>query len=373
MDFSFTDEQLEVEGLARRILSDRVTPDRLAELERSGEWVDWGTYRELAKASLLGIALPEEHGGSGLDLIAQVLVLKQVGRVLAPLPIVASTLMGAMPVARFGTRDQAGRWVPRVADGSAVLTTALVEPSDAPPTDPDTTASRKGDAWVLNGVKSCVSAGLVAERIFVPARADDGSLGVFAVDPSSSGVTVERQETTNREPEAHVTLQNVTVSDADRLGGDAVDGAEIVRWIEQHATVGLCAVQLGVTEKATEDTAAYTSNREQFQRPLAHFQAVAQRAAEMFIDVEGIDLTLWQAAWLLSEGRPAEDEVAVAKFWAADAGHRVAHAGVHLHGGVGVDVDGPFHRYFIWAKKIEFALGHSTNQLLAIGRRLAEV
>lgn len=372
MDFSFTDEQVEIENLTERILAGQVTPDRLKELEATQEWVDRETYAELAKSNLLGISLPEEYGGSGYGLIEQALVLKQVGRALAHVPVLATTLMGALPIARFGTAEQAQAWVPGAVDGSVILTSALVEPSDAPATEPDTVASKDGDAWVLDGAKSCVTAGLIADRILVPARLDEGGIGVFLVDPAAAGVVVERQETTNREPEAHVTLQGVRVPAGDRLGGDSADGVAITRWIEQHATLGWCALQLGVTEKATEETAAYTSTREQFQRPLAHFQAVAQRAADMFIDVEGIRLTLWQAAWRLEVGRPADDEIAIAKFWAADGGHRVAHGGVHLHGGVGVDVDGTFHRYFIWAKKIEFVLGHSTHQLLDIGRRLAE-
>jgi alkylation response protein AidB-like acyl-CoA dehydrogenase len=135
--------------------------------------------------------------------------------------------------------------------------------------------------------------------------------------------------------------------------------------------VGLCAIQLGVTDKALRMTAEYTTTRVQFDRPLAHFQAVGQRAADAFIDVEGIRLTLWQAAYRLDEGLPADTEVEVAKFWASDGGHRVAHAAAHLHGGVGVDVDYPLHRYFLWAKKLELTLGGSTQQLLRIGRHLA--
>ena len=109
----------------------------------------------------------------------------------------------------------------------------------------------------------------------------------------------------------------------------------------------------------------------QFGRPIGSFQAVAQRLADAYIDVEAVRLTMWQAAWRLAAGLPAETEVATAKFWAADAGHRVAHAAVHVHGGVGIDIDHPLHRYFVAAKRAEFELGGATAQLRRIGAALA--
>jgi alkylation response protein AidB-like acyl-CoA dehydrogenase len=119
-------------------------------------------------------------------------------------------------------------------------------------------------------------------------------------------------------------------------------------------------------------TAEYARTREQFDRPIGSFQAVAQRLADGYIDVKGLRLTLTQAAWRVSEDIPAEIDVASAAFWAADAGHRVAHTIVHVHGGVGVDTDHPVHRYFLAAKETEFALGSATGQLRRIGRELAE-
>jgi hypothetical protein len=129
----------------------------------------------------------------------------------------------------------------------------------------------------------------------------------------------------------------------------------------RRATVGVCAQQLGVLERALEMTVTYASERVQFGRPIGTFQAVAQRLADAFIDVEAVRLTMWQAAWSMSER-----DLAVAKFWAADAGHRVAHTAVHIHGGVGIDLDSPVHRYFVMAKSLEFTLGHATDSLLAL-------
>jgi 3-oxocholest-4-en-26-oyl-CoA dehydrogenase beta subunit len=133
----------------------------------------------------------------------------------------------------------------------------------------------------------------------------------------------------------------------------------------------VCAVQAGVLERALELTAEYARSREQFGRPIGSFQAVAQRLADAYIDVEAVGLTMWQAAWLLAAGRPGDPEVdaavASAKFWAADAGHRVAHTAVHVHGGMGIDTSYPLHRYFAAAKRAEFTLGGATAQLRRLG------
>ncbi|MER5394685.1 acyl-CoA dehydrogenase, partial [Saccharopolyspora sp. NPDC002686] len=145
----------------------------------------------------------------------------------------------------------------------------------------------------------------------------------------------------------------------------------VLDWLLARATVGMCAHQVGVISRALELTSEYARERVQFGRPIGSFQAVAQRLADAFIDVEAARLTLWQAAWRLDEGLPCEAELATAKFWAADAGHRVAHTAVHVHGGVGIDLDHPLHRYFVAAKRNEFALGGAAVQLGRLGDALA--
>jgi alkylation response protein AidB-like acyl-CoA dehydrogenase len=216
-----------------------------------------------------------------------------------------------------------------------------------------------------------VPAGLIADRILVPtAVGEDGSIVVLIVDPNASGVTRERQDTTSGIPEARIELDGVHVTGSDVLG-DAASGTAIVEWIVERATAALCSVATGVCEEALRMTAEYTKTREQFDRPIATFQAVGQRAADAYIDTEAIRLTALQAAWRLEEGLPATAEVAVAKFWAADGGQRVVHAAQHLHGGIGVDRDYPLHRYFLWAKELELTLGGATPQLLKLGEILA--
>jgi hypothetical protein len=365
MDFSLTPEQQALGDLARQILEDRVTHERLKALEAGDEWFDRDAWEELARAKLLGMAVPEAHGGGGLGLVELCLLLEQVGRTVAPVPVLAALVLGGLPIAEFGTEAQRRRWLGGVAAGDAVLTAALVEPGGDDPAAPSAVARRDGARWRLDGVKSCVPAAHLAACVLVPARTADGPAGVFLLDPRAAGVTTERQVATSGEPQGRLTLSGAV---AEAVPGD---GAAIVRWIVERALVGLAATQLGVADRALHMTAEYTTGREQFGRPIASFQAVQQRAADAWIDVEAIRLTMWQAAWRLAVGRPAAAEVAVAKFWASEAAHRVTYAAQHLHGGIGVDVDYPLHRYYLWSKQIELTLGSGTRQLAWLGAELA--
>jgi alkylation response protein AidB-like acyl-CoA dehydrogenase len=369
MDFALTEEQQATRDLANQILTDRETHEHLKEVEAGGEGFDRETWAELAKAGLLGIALPEDVGGSGLGFVALCQLLEEVGRTVAPVPVLPTVVLGALPIAQFGTDEQRQRWLPGVVGGDTVLTAALVE-LGADPLHPTTAATRESAGFRLDGVKVCVPAGLSASAVLVPAVSTDGAVGVFVVEPGANGLTVERQDTTSGIPQARLELDGVAVGEGDTLVYGP-SGVEALEWIIERATAALCAVATGVCEQALQMTAEYTKTREQFDRPIATFQAVGQRAADAYIDTEAIRLTAVQAAWRLEEGLPATAEVAVAKFWAADGGQRVVHAAQHLHGGIGVDRDYPLHRYFLWAKELELTLGGATPQLLKLGGILA--
>jgi 3-oxocholest-4-en-26-oyl-CoA dehydrogenase beta subunit len=360
MDFALNDEQTATRELAQKILGDLVTPERHKELEAAGEWFDRRAWSALADAGLLGMAVPEAHGGAGLGFLELALVLEEIGRTVAKVPYLASIVMGALPIAAFGSPDQQGRWLAELADGTAVATAALVDGSP-------TSATEMDGEWHLHGRKDFVPAGLDADLVLVPATTAAGTT-VFLVDPKGAGVTIVRQDTTTGIPEAQLVLDAAPVSG---VLGTVGGGDEIVAWITLRATAALASTAVGVCESALRITAEYTKTREQFGRPIATFQAVGQRAADAYIDTEAVRLTALQAAWRIHEGLPAETEVAIAKFWAADGGQRVVHAAQHLHGGMGVDRDYPVHRYFLWAKSIELTLGGATAQLLKIGDHLA--
>jgi alkylation response protein AidB-like acyl-CoA dehydrogenase len=362
VNFSFSDEQQAVSDLAAQILGETVTHERLKEQRAAGEHVDRLAWQRLADAGLLGIGLPEADGGSDQGFVAVTLVLEQIGRHVAPVPYYASVVLGALPLAWYGSEAQRQALLPGVIDGSTILTGAYQESGTAPNV-PYTTAAPSGDGWTLTGRKEFVPAGIDAARMVVSARTADG-VGLFLLDPAAPGVTVTRQDTTTGIPEARVDLDGAPV-ELLVLGQDALD-----RVIE-HALTALCAIGLGVFDRELRMTAEYTSTRKQFDKPLAAFQAVGQRAADAFIDTEAIRLTTWQAAWRLEQGLPATTEVAIAKFWLADGGQRVAAAAQHLHGGIGVDRDYPLHRYYLWAKWLQLAMGGASEHLRTIGRVLA--
>jgi alkylation response protein AidB-like acyl-CoA dehydrogenase len=370
MNFAPTTEQEALRDLARTILADQATHEHLKQLEERGDWFDEQAWAELGKARLLGVAVPEEFGGSGLGFLEVCLLLEEIGRAVAPIPVLPSLVLGALPVAELGNHGQKRALLSGVVSGDVILSAALTELGTATPELPLTTARRDGTSWRLDGVKTCVPAADLAHRILVPARTGQATVGLFLVDPRGRGVTLERQILTNGEPHARMNLGGAVVAAADVLGDPMGDGA-MLRWLLDRATVAYCVLQVGVCDRALRMAAEYTTGREQFGRPIASFQAVHQRAADAYIDVEAIRLSTWEAAWRLAEGLPADDHVRIAKFWAADGGQRAAVAAQHLHGGIGVDMDYPLHRYFVWAKHIELVLGGAMEQLAQLGSRIA--
>jgi alkylation response protein AidB-like acyl-CoA dehydrogenase len=369
MDFTFTEEQQTVSKLARDVLERRATPDRLTELEHSETRYDAALWKELAGVDLLGTALPESLGGNGGGFVELGVLLSEMGATVAPVPLYPTLLLGADPIARHGSAEQQQRLLPGVIDGTRILSAGLQEPGNSDPTHPLTTARRDGDTWRLEGVKELVPAGQLADTVLIPARTDDGQLGLFLLATDTAGVDIRPVPTTNGEPHADIVLDGASVSAAaDRLGGPD----DLVTALHTRALIGLCAIQIGVCDRALRMAAEYTSGREQFGRPIGSFQAVQQRMADGFIDLEAIRWTTWHAAWLIAEGRPAARAAGIAKFWAAEAGARIAATAQHVHGGIGIDLSYPLHRYFLWAKHNELALGSATQQLAHLGSTYLE-
>lgn len=335
MDFLFTPEQDEAAELAAQILADKTTNERLKEVEAGGDRFD----REL------WATLGDAFDWTELDLTMIARVLVECGKRVAPVPL-------AVHAACITVLGDA-------VDPSSLYAAAVAEERAHLPVVPTVTADAEG---ALTGVKTLVRAGMAADRLLVTATGPDGP-GVYLVDATADGVERVAQKTSDGDVAALVTLSGAS---ATRVG-DASTPARLGQLL-----VALSAAeQLGVTEGALRLTSEYAKTREQFGRPIGTFQAVSQRLADGFIDVLGQRLTLWQAIWRLQEGLPAETEVATAKLWAADAGHRIAHTTVHVHGGVGIDLDGEAHRYFTSGKRFEFLFGGATEQALAIGRSFA--
>lgn len=358
MDFNFTEEQQAVADLAVQIVGDASDPATLRALELSGEpRIDRGLWSTLAEAGLLGISLPEAVGGAGLGLVEAGCVIRAVGLHAAAVPVWETLGLAAPALAEWGG-EAGAEWLRKVCAGEAVLTGAWHD-EIGDPLDPQGTF----DGSTVTATKVCVPAGQVADAAVVAVAAAEGPALVL-VDLSAPGVTRTAEVTTAGSPDATITLASAPAT-------LLATGDDALTWAYDRAVATQCALALGNAEAALQLTADYTKERKQFDVPIATFQAVGHRAADTFIDTQSIRLTAWQALWRLANGVPATEEVAVAKFWAAQSGHRISLASAHLHGGVGVDRDYPLHRHFIAAKQIELQLGGATPALLRLGREIA--
>jgi alkylation response protein AidB-like acyl-CoA dehydrogenase len=362
MDFTTTEAANDLGGLVGTITESVCTPQRQRDLDKLDQRFDRELWRKLIDADVLSTAAPESVGGGGFGVLEQVAVLTALGRALAAVPYLESVVLGAGVLAAFGPEALQRDWAVPAINGSKILAIAL----DGEMGQGPVRATATGSGYRLTGTRTQIGYGPVADAYLVPAETDSG-VKVFLIEAGDPGVSVTSLNTTGHGSVGHLELQGVELHDSRIVGG-----AEVVGWLSAHETLGRTAFQLGILERALELTASYAREREQFDRPIGSFQAVAQRLADGYIDVKGLRLTLTQAAWRLSEDLPADVDVSTAAFWAADAGHRVAHTTVHVHGGVGIDLDHPVHRYFLAAKQTEFAVGGATGQLLRIGRELAD-
>jgi alkylation response protein AidB-like acyl-CoA dehydrogenase len=362
MDFTTTEAANDLGGLVDTIVDAVCTPEHQRELDGLDQRFDRTLWGKLIDADILSSASAASLGGDGFGVLEQVAILVALGHQMAAVPYLDSVMLAAGALARFGSEELQQSWGTPAVRGEKILTVALEGEMGEGPVQ----ATRADDGYRLTGTRTHAGYGPVADAFLVPAETDSGS-AVFLVVAGDPGVTVTALKTTGFNSTAHLSLDGVAVDDSRQVGG-----SEVVAWLETLSTLGRSAFQLGVLERGLQMTAEYARTREQFDRPIGSFQAVGQRLADGYIDVKGLRLTLTQAAWKVSEDIPAEIDVASAAFWAADAGHRVAHTVVHIHGGVGVDTDHPAHRYFLAAKEAEFALGGATGQLRRIGRELAE-
>ena len=385
MDFTFTEEQQAAVEAARAVFSG-VVPDGVPSPAlvpgAVAEDIDRPLWAGLASSDLLSLMLSPEHGGAGLDLVALCLVLRESAKVLARVPLL-ETCAVAMALQRYGDRQLAAELLPRTGRGELVLTVGANGRSGHDPAELAVTARREATAgtvptnrdgdiadWVLDGVQSAVPWAQAADWIAIPAHTDGGRAVVALIQPAQDGVTLAEQVSTSGERFAEVRLESVLID-----GRALIDDAGAWEWLRALLTTGTCALALGLGEAVLAMTSEYTGKREQFGFPVATFQSVAVQAADRYIDLRAMEVTLWQAAWRISTGAggrlPAEGDIAVAKIWASDGVRRVVQTAQHLHGGFGADTDYPLHRFHAWAKQIELSLGPAAAHEEALGDLLA--
>ncbi len=367
MDFTLPEEHVAIRDLARQILTEHGSAEHHTSLERDGDWFDRGAWRALAGAGLLGVCVPEDLGGLGLDTLAMHVLLVEHAAAAGHVPLLETCVLGTRAlVASSHVRRQ--ELLTGLMAGEVVIVAALTDPDGADVREPTLQAEPDGDGWRLQGTKNLVSCLPLADHVVVTARTPDGQVlvALLAVD----ACVVESQRTPSDVPHGRLVLGGVPVAAVDVLAmGDA--GHAMLGDLVDHGRAALAACQVGLVREAIVLAAAHTSQREQFGRPLATFQAVSQRVADARIAQEMLALTSLQASWMLANDLPAAEELVIAAWWSAEAGHHALHAAHHVHGGIGVDREYPLHRLSGRAKVAEFALGNAEELLQELGARIA--
>jgi len=332
-------EQDALVGLAAEILAGRTSNEQLAKLEVSETRVDDELWRELAEAGLLGIAVPDTFGGAGLGFTELCLLLEQQGRYVAPVPL-WENLLAAFVLTHHATEEQQRQWLPGLVAGTTRL--GVVAPLDG----------RSSVTW---------SDGALAGSALTTSRAD-----ALVVVTDDAVVLCEAPAGTPVETTTHALAYEVELTGVPAVRLDA--SADSVR---DHLRVGLAAAQLGVADAGIREAAQHLSQREQFGRPLATFQATTHQLGDAYCDAQAMRATLWQAVWELSKDGDAARDVAVATWWATDAGERIQHTVQHLHGGLGADTTYPVHRRLLWTMRTNALLGGPSRQLVRLAQHLA--
>jgi len=375
MDFALSAEQ-EILKKEARLFLERECPKKVVrELEAGDLGYSPEMWSKMAELGWIGLAIPEEYGGVGGDLIDLAVLFEEIGRAACPCPMFSTVVLGALPVLEGGGAQQKTELVSRVARGERILALALTEPeADYDLRHMATRALRRRTGFQISGTKLFVQNAHVADNLLLVAgmgRRDreGGSLGVFVVEAGARGMELTPLKTIGGDRQFELKLDRV-FAPADAMLGGPGGGRPLVESTLQRATAIQCVETLGVMGRALEMTAGYTSGRFQFNRPIASFQAVQHRLADMLTDVEGARWMSYQAVWRVATGLPAAREVAVAKAWTGDACQRVAYGAQHLHGGVGMDLDYDLHFYFRRAKALELNLGAAPLHRAAIGESL---
>jgi alkylation response protein AidB-like acyl-CoA dehydrogenase len=329
-------------------------------LDSTGADLPERAWKALGQAGMLSLAVPTWLGGDGLGAVEVGVLLTEVGRRAVPVPALATLALGVLPVARWGGRDQQRDLLPGVTTGGTVLTAALREPSDPMPSAPRTTATCAASP-VITGTKVGVPYAEQAHRVLVPVSLDTGGTAVALVDPTASGVSASRTPSSSGSPEYTLRMDGVS---ADGMLGDAVPED-----LYRYAIAGVCAVGDGLLAGALALTASHIGSREQFGRPLAAFQAVAQQIADVYMASRTLHLATLSACWRLSHPDGPGADLDVAAYWLAQEAPPALRTCHHLHGGLGLDISYPLHRFSALTKDLVRLLGGAEHCLQRLGGR----
>jgi alkylation response protein AidB-like acyl-CoA dehydrogenase len=377
MDFELTEEQRMVRDTTRAYAEKELKPVA-SRLDHDSVYPQ-EQLEKLSAMGLMGVFVPEEFGGSGLDRVAYVAALEEISKVWASLGVIMSVNNSLVcgPLVRFGTEAQKQRYLPRVASGEWLGCYALTEPaagSDAGSIQ--TQAKRAGDDYVLNGNKVFTTNGSRANLAIVYAVTDPSSgkngISAFLVERQTSGYVVDKIEDKlglNASETAALRFENCRVPRENLLGHEG-EGFRIALETLDGGRVGIAAQALGIAQACLEASLAYSQERKQFGEPIANFQAIQWMLADMATEIDAARLLTYRAASLQQQGKNVTREAAMAKLFASEASNRAAYKAVQIFGGYGYIKDFPVERFFRDARVTTLYEGTSEIQRLIIARQL---
>ena len=374
MDVLPTEEELMLKNLAREFLEAECSPGLAREMEKDDLGYPPGLWKQMAELGWLGLALPEEYGGQGLPLTYLGIVLEEVGRAIAPVPL-HSTAVAALTVAQDGTAAQRQELLPAVARGGLILTWAFQERD--PRLVPEAVRSRavlEGDHFVLSGSKMFVDNFNAAQKCLVACRTGEGASGaegisLLMVDTGSPGISYAPLTTLAKDKQCRVEFDQVKVP-RQNLVGELNNGWPAASRMLDRATVLLCAQMVGATRKDAEMAIDYAKNRVAFGRPIGAFQSIQHLCADMIIWVDGAQLLTYEALWTMDQGRPASVEVSQAKAFCNEKCEAVVRSSQVIHGGIGFMMEFDLHLWFrrvtAWAMRLGTSFEHRARVAQAL-------
>lgn len=370
MDFTYSEEQQMLADSLRRFIDTEYTFEARRKRARAGESLDRGVWASLAEMGVLGLTVTADFGGFGEGPASQLVVQRELGRGLVLEPVTPSGVMAAAILAAHGSPAQKDEWLPAIAAGERIVTLAYLEPGTRyRPESARASAERSGDGYVLNGTKSVVWHGAAADAFLLTARvAGSNEVALFLVPRDSKGMGVTAYPTIDGLRAADLSLQDVTVP-ASALVGEPADGLAALGVGLEHGIAALCAEGAGAMEKLIEITGEYLGTRQQFGKPLATFQALQHRMADMLVQKELALSMAYVAAQALDETDPAARRrmLSAAKVTVARAGRFVGQQAVQLHGGMGMTDELSVGDYFKRLTMLDQLLGDSDYHLQRFG------
>ena len=371
MDFSFTPDQTLLKNSARAFLDEHCKSSAVRLMWDDPRGESEAMWKEIAQLGWLGLALPEEHGGSGLGMVESALLLEELGRAAYPGPF-WPTMLVAHAIAAHGTAEQKKRWLPTIASGGGRAALALLDADlDWNPEAVATHADKAAAGWTLSGLKRYVAWGHVADVLLVPARAPEG-VTLFLLDPSAAGIGWTPMM--NMDPGtrlADLKLERVPVRAEDRLGKPGA-GAAILAALIQRGAVGAAAEMLGASRRCLDMAVGYAKVREAFGQPIGSFQAIRHKCSDMLLETENSHAAVYYAAWALDAGaEDAATAASIAKSYVGDASRKVCGEAIQVHGGIGFTWEYDLHMYFKRAKALEAQYGDAEYHRELILRHVA--